>query len=187
MHSRIGVEPSGRAFNEFVLDRKNKPHNPMINAGAIVSCSLIRQGDSSSTRFAYLLKRFSDFAGGAKIGFDQATYLSEKDTADRNYALAYYMVSGADAFILLHGVLIIVNMMRQHEHGVFPPTANINDTLEFYFQVCSILVTARKLSVMAGTLANGGVCPLTNKFRSRCSCSLVRDADCRVSCLAGAW
>ena len=141
VHSHVGVEPSGRAFNEFVLDKKGKPHNPMINAGAITICSLVKRHLKGSQRFADVLNTFSDFAGGARvrvcshsvslvlgvccglgvhmvffcpvlcgisflclwsagdlwwfrtqIGFDQATYLSEKATADRNFALAYYMV-----------------------------------------------------------------------------------------------
>lgn len=99
MHKYVGFEPSGGTYNAFVLDEENKPHNPMINAGAITVYSLIRPKCTASERFMYTSERFADFAGGLKIGFDNSVFLAEKDSSDRNIALAYYMVSSSNRII----------------------------------------------------------------------------------------
>jgi glutaminase len=50
------------------------------------------------------------------------------------------------------------------ERGAYPPCfSNLSETLELYFQICSILSTNRAMSIMAATLANGGVNPRTGQ------------------------
>src|SRR3974390_2745752 len=78
-------------------------------------------------------------AGGARPGFNNAVYLSERATADRNFALGYSM----------------------REAGAFRPGTDLLTTLEFYFQGCSIEVDAQMLAGGGAALANAGVCPLT--------------------------
>ncbi|WKX95920.1 hypothetical protein Q1695_012406 [Nippostrongylus brasiliensis] len=142
VHSYVGQEPSGRFFNEICLDAKNKPHNPMVNSGAIIVTSLIKNTLNMADRFDYVITEYRKIAGGEYIGFNNATFLSERATADRNYALSYYM----------------------KENKCFPPeTTSLTDALDFYFQLCSIEGNCESLSVMAATLANGGVCPITNE------------------------
>lgn len=139
VHQHIGFEPSGLGFNELSLDRNNLPHNPMINAGAIMSSALIMGDRDPADRFDHVMQIFAQLAGGVKPDFNNSVYLSERRTADRNFALAYYM----------------------RENQAFPPNINLTEVLEFYFQCCSIEVNAEMVSVMAATLANGGICPLT--------------------------
>ena len=91
VHRHVGREPSGVAFNAFTLNRDGKPHNPYINAGAFITHSLVHSTMRASQRMHYVLGKFAELAGDVKIGFDQPTYLSERETANKNYALAYFM------------------------------------------------------------------------------------------------
>lgn len=141
VHRHIGCEPSGHTFNELTLNSQGRPHNPMINAGAIMSCSLIRTDLTMADRFDHVMKMWKRLAGGTKPGFSNATYLSERRTADRNFALGYFM----------------------REKRAFPEKTDLVSTLEFYFQCCSIEMTAESMSMVAATLANGGVCPVTGE------------------------
>ncbi|XP_063407805.1 glutaminase kidney isoform, mitochondrial-like [Mytilus trossulus] len=139
VHQYVGHEPSGFTFNAISLDPANKPHNPMINAGAILTCSLLKQNMNLADRFDYVTKMFKRLTGGEYLAFNNAVFLSERETADRNFALGYYM----------------------RENKCFPEGTNLMETLDFYFQLCSIEADCDSASVIAATLANGGVCPTT--------------------------
>jgi len=139
VHKQVGREPSGRSFNELALNPKGLPHNPMVNAGAIMTSSLIRPEADIADRFDLVAATWARLAGGGRVGFNNAVYLSERQTADRNFALGYSM----------------------RESGAFGPGTDLTQTLEFYFQGCSIEVDAQMLAVAAASLANAGVCPLT--------------------------
>src|SRR6516165_3416987 len=140
VHRHMGREPSGQSFNELALNPQGLPHNPMVNAGAIMTTSLIRPQDDIADRFDLVAATWQRLAGGRRPGFNNAVYLSERQTADRNFALGYSM----------------------RESGAFAPGTDLMTTLEFYFQSCSIEVDADMLAVAAASLANAGVCPLTD-------------------------
>jgi glutaminase len=141
VHAHVGREPSGRGFNELTLDENGLPHNPMINSGAIMTSALIKPGWSLADRFDHVMRVWRSLCGDRRVHFDNAVFLSEKDSADRNFALAY--------------------MMR--ENGAFPPETDLLQTLDFYFQQCSITLDVRQMAVLAATYANGGICPTTSK------------------------
>jgi glutaminase len=141
VHKHVGHEPSGVSFNAVVLDPNGLPHNPLINAGAIMICSLIHPEMEESARFSYITKFWSRLAGGKRITYDNTIFLSERNTADTNHALAYLMKS----------------------KKAFPEGVDIKKVLEFYFQICSLQCNTDTMSIIAATLANGGVCPLTNE------------------------
>lgn len=91
VHQYVGQEPSGRIFNELILDQNRMPHNPLINAGAILTVSMIQRELKLADRFDYIMRIIRAMAGGEYVGFSNPTFLSERETADRNYALGYYM------------------------------------------------------------------------------------------------
>jgi glutaminase len=136
--ARIGVEPSGEAFNEISVDKTTKtPKNPMINAGAIAAASLV-PGASSTERFEAIREFYSGFAG-RRLELDDEVYASEKATGNRNRAIAYMLAS----FGVLEG--------------------DPDEALDVYFRQCSLKVTSTDLARMGATLARGGVNPATGR------------------------
>ena len=137
----VGKEPSGKSFQSVAMNSDGIPYNPMVNAGAIMTCSLVEKDLKPSEKFDKVLNWWTRLAGGYKPGFDISTYLSEKDTGWNNYHLAYYMKSS----------------------NLFPEKTDFDLNTQFYFQCCAIEMSCKKLAVVAATLANGGVCPLTHE------------------------
>ncbi len=68
VHQHVGREPSGRSFNELGLNPKGLPHNPMVNAGGIMTCSLIRPEDDIADRFDLVAATWQRLAGGWRPG-----------------------------------------------------------------------------------------------------------------------
>jgi glutaminase len=138
VHERVGVEPSGDAFNSIELQNgTNKPYNPMINTGAITTTALLH-AQHRHDAFEHILRHFSA-AAGRRLVMDESVYLSERRTGHRNRAIAY----------------LLLNFGLLHEEA--------EQALDVYFKQCSILVTCRDLAVMAATLSNMGRNPLTGE------------------------
>lgn len=136
--SRIGVEPSGEAFNAISLrEGSGAPFNPMINAGAIATCGQVLVKDGQ-TRIERILTYLSKFAG-QRLEIDQDVYRSESETGHRNRAIGWLLRN--------------FDIVDEDPHEI----------LETYFQQCAIRVTCADLAVMSATLANQGINPLTNE------------------------
>lgn len=135
--SKVGVEPTGEAFNSIVELERNthRPYNPMINSGAIAISSFIR-GCDLTERVEHMREFFSLFAG-SPLTISEEIFESEKNTAHRNRSIAH---------LLRHFGVI--------DH-------RIEESLDLYFKQCSFLVSTETLSVMAATLANRGLHPLS--------------------------
>src|SRR6202163_2436228 len=137
VESAFGVEPSGDPFNSIRLNAENHPFNAMVNAGAIACTGLIHEAKGAGA-FEYIRQALSRFAG-RDLDVDDAVYASESATGDRNRAIGYLLRTNA----------VIKD--------------NVASVLEAYFRQCAVLVTARDIAVMAATLANRGVNPVTGE------------------------
>jgi glutaminase len=163
--TRVGVEPTGDAFNAIILDETSKrPYNPMVNAGAIATTSMIK-GLGATERLNRMLEMFQRYTGH-NVFVDISVFTSERTTGHRNRAMAHLMLN--------------FGMIDQ----------NIDEALDLYFQQCSVMVNCQDLAVMAATLANKGINPMT-KEQAVDSC-YVKDIlsvmyTCGMYNFAGEW
>ncbi len=136
MVTKVGVEPSGEAFNAISLDpATGRPRNPMINAGAIATTAQIASHDPEHGE-ATVLDFFAELAG-RRLSVDEAVYRSERETGHRNRSIGH----------LLRNFDII--------------ETDPEPSLDLYFRQCSIQVTCRDLAIMAASLACQGRNPFT--------------------------
>lgn len=162
---KVGVEPTGDAFNSISLNPQSGcPLNPMINAGAIAVTGLV-QGKNAVDKSHRILHAFSRFTGH-EVVIDNAVYQSEKETGHRNRAIGH--------------------MLRNFDVITTEP----EPVLDLYFQQCSISVDCRDLAVMAASLANGGSNPITRQRALRqeyVESILSVMASCGMYDYAGEW
>lgn len=127
---KVGTEPTKYKFNSLIpID--DKPSNPLINAGAITTASLIvgKDVDEKFQRVLNLVKKLSD---SEKITFLKEVYSSEMETTDVNKSIAYYLRS----------------------KKIF--SLNADEVLDLYIRNCSIGINASELAHLGAVLANGG-------------------------------
>ena len=134
----VGVEATGKPFDTFnYTDQalRNEHINPMINAGAIALCTLIK-GNSYQEKFNRLLCFTKKLTNNPALEIDEAVYFSEKKTGNKNRALAYML----NAYALID--------------------ENVEELTDFYFRACSIKVTCKDLANIAFILANHENCDI---------------------------
>jgi glutaminase len=134
----VGSEPSGDAFASVARLETHgpKPANPLINSGAIALCGQLH--GSVQQRIAWV-SRWAARLYGAPLDIDHAVLASERLSGDRNRALAYFLKAG--------GVL----------------TADVNETLDVYFALCSLCGGVQRASHLPALLAGRGVSPSTGE------------------------
>jgi len=135
---RVGVAPTGDPFNSIVLD-ENPPRapNPMVNAGAIAITDLV-EGRDIDERVDTVRAMYERYLG-RRPEIDHDVWASERATGNHNRAIAYLMLS----------------------HGIVDD--RVEETLDLYFAQCSVLVTTVDLAMIAATIANHGVHPISGE------------------------
>ena len=138
-HRKVGADPTGEAFNSVMaLEMHNdKPNSPMVNAGAMTATSLVSATDADD-RWRQILQIQSDFAG-RPISISDQIAASERATNFHNRAIAWLLLCGGYMY------------------------CDPMEACDVYTLQCSTLVTAVDLATMGGTLANGGINPVTGK------------------------
>jgi len=136
---KIGSEPTGRAFNSpvAVVDMPTHTANPLVNAGAIATVSLI-SGTSADEKWNKILNFYSRVAG-EKLALIEEVYKSEAATNTGNKALSY--------------------LLAKYDRIYADPFQSV----DVYTKECSVGVTALQLARMGATLANNGRNPATGE------------------------
>lgn len=163
---RVGVNNTGLAFNSVIALELNEgnPQNPMVNAGAIVTTSMV-PGRSPHERWENVLVGLSRFAG-RELEIDEVVYESESRTNSRNRGIARLL----------------------HSYGRID--GNPEEAVDVYTKQCALKVSAYDLAVMGATIADGGVNPITGE--QVVSASVARDtlavlASCGMYERSGEW
>ena len=136
---RIGSEPTGRAFNSpiAVVDMQTHTANPLVNAGAIATASLI-SGTNANEKWNKILDFYSKVAG-EKLKLIDEVYKSEAATNTGNKALSY--------------------LLAKYDRIYSDPF----ESVDIYTKQCSVGVNATQLARMGATLANDGINPATGE------------------------
>jgi len=137
--NNTGVDATGQVFNSIVAveQYKGSEMNPLVNAGAITTTSMVK-GEDRNVIWDKILANHSDFAG-RPLSVNQEVFKSEAETNQRNQAIA--------------------QLMYAYGHIKDNPFR----ACDIYTEQCAISVNAKDLGMMAATLANGGRNPMTNK------------------------
>jgi len=139
--AKVGAYSTGFAFNSVLASelRPTRLQNPLVNAGAIATASLIgREGSNAQADWEAVRDNLSAFAG-RPLGLDEAVFRSEAATNSHNRALSWLLYS----------------------HGLFYD--DVDAALDRYTRQGSLSVTVTDLAKMGATLANGGVNPWTGE------------------------
>lgn len=137
---QIGADATGLPFNSImaILLENDHPSTPLVNAGAIAACSMIRPTGQSDAKWKAIME-FIEALTGSQIAVIDALYRSESATNFNNRSIAW--------------------LLRNYGRIYDDPELS----LDLYTRQCSLGITARQLAVMAATIASGGVNPVTHR------------------------
>ena len=135
---KIGADATGLPFNSIfaILLENDHPSTPLVNAGAISACSMIEPKGDSDAKWKAITDNIAALCGSAPELIDEL-YKSESSTNFNNRAIAW----------------LLKNYSRIYD--------DVDMSLDLYTRQCSLGITSDQLALMAATIANGGLNPLT--------------------------
>ena len=137
---QIGADATGLAFNSIfaILLENDHPSTPLVNAGAITACSMVEPKGDSWGKWEAIINNVASLCGSPAQVIDEL-YKSESETNFNNRSIAW----------------LLKNYNRIYD--------DVDMSLDLYTRQCSVGITSQQLSVCAGTIANGGVNPVTKE------------------------
>ncbi len=137
---KIGSDATGMAFGSLfaILLEKDHPSTPLVNAGAIATCSLIKPIGKAVEKWNSIIGHINDLCG-SETSVLPDLYKNETDTNFHNRSIAW--------------------LLKSYDRMYDDPEMS----LDLYTRQCSIAVTANQLAIMAATIANKGINPVTQK------------------------
>ncbi len=137
---KIGADATGLPFNSIfaILLENDHPSTPLVNAGAISACSMVAPTGNSNEKWKAITDNITELCGSAPELIDEL-YKSESDTNFNNRAITW----------------LLKNYNRIYDDP--------DMSLDLYTRQCSLGITCSQLGIMAATIANGGLNPVTGK------------------------
>jgi glutaminase len=179
VNRHVGAEPSGRQFDDLTLMVKGMggsslnpnnqiPFNPMVNAGAIMTTGLINPKNSTGQRLDYVREQFGriigwnamETSGIKRPRFNKNMARQENFKGYNNIATGFLLMATGN---IPHSDSLLpedAHEEKEYEYDFYIEPAVVN-ALKVYFSICSLEMTAKDVAMGAATLANGGVCPIT--------------------------
>ncbi|KPP58000.1 hypothetical protein Z043_124222, partial [Scleropages formosus] len=143
VHRYVGVEEFSKYDSPFTLTKHGTPHSPLIMTGAIITTSLLqlacRLGTEDEEKYESVLNSFRRLCNKEHANLNCTSYQIMKKDSIALHALSFYL----------------------QEKKCFPESVDINTAVDLIQQCSSTEVTCESGAVMAATLANGGLCPLS--------------------------
>lgn len=137
---QIGADATGLPFNSIfaILLENDHPSTPLVNAGAITACSMVAPKGDSWGKWEAIINNIKALCGSEAQVLDEL-YRSESETNFNNRAIAW----------------LLKNYNRIYD--------DVPMSLDLYTRQCSVGITAEQLAICAGTIANGGLNPVTKE------------------------
>ncbi|MDE5786390.1 MAG: glutaminase A, partial [Duncaniella sp.] len=137
---QIGADATGLPFNSIfaILLENDHPSTPLVNAGAITACSMVEPKGDSWGKWEAIINNIAALCGSEAQVLDEL-YRSESETNFNNRAIAW----------------LLKNYNRIYD--------DVPMSLDLYTRQCSVGITAEQLAICAGTIANGGLNPVTKE------------------------